>query len=72
MKAKSPKRAKAKSKRDLPRVTKKLKDLADRLQILEMQKGWHYMLGSQLNQEYEEWLKHYENITGKPFEYRNA
>jgi hypothetical protein len=53
-----------------PRLHKKLKDMADQLQILEMQKGWHHMLGSQLNQEYEQLREHYELLTGKPFKYQ--
>ena len=34
-----------------------------------MQKGWHHMMGSKLNQEYETWQQHYENITGHPYKY---
>jgi hypothetical protein len=51
------------------KLEKKLNDIADQLQILEMQKGWHYMMGSLLNQEYETWAEHYENITGHPYTY---
>jgi hypothetical protein len=51
------------------KLEKTLNDMADQLQILEMQKGWHYMMGSKLNQEYETWQEHYENITGHPYRY---
>ena len=51
------------------KLDKKLNKMTDQLQILEMQKGWHYMMGSQLNQEYETWQEHYENITGHPYRY---
>jgi hypothetical protein len=53
-----------------PRLQKKLNDMADQLQILEMQKGWHYMMGTQLNQEYEQLQEHYQLLTGKPFKYQ--
>ena len=50
-------------------LRKKLALMADQLQILEMQKGWHYMMGSRLNQEYEALQEQYENITGHPYRY---
>jgi hypothetical protein len=45
-------------------LRKKLNDMADQLQILEMQKGWHFMMGSQLNAEYEALQERYETMTG--------
>jgi hypothetical protein len=54
---------------DLRTLRKKLNDMADQLQILEMQKGPHYMMGSKLNQEYETLQGHYEYITGHPYRY---
>jgi hypothetical protein len=45
-------------------LRKKLNDMADQLQVLEMQKGWHYMMGSQLNKEYEDLRNFYEILTG--------
>jgi hypothetical protein len=39
--------------------------MADQLQILEVQKGWHYMMGSQLNAEYEVLREQYEKMTGR-------
>jgi hypothetical protein len=41
----------------------KLHDTALQLQILEQQKGWHYMMDSRLNQEYEALQEQYEKIT---------
>ena len=41
----------------------KLHETAIQLQILEAQKGWHYMMGSQLNQEYETLQEQYEKTT---------
>jgi hypothetical protein len=49
----------------------KLDDMTDQLQVLEMQKGPHYMLGSQLNQRYEILLDQYEQSSGKPYKYRS-
>jgi hypothetical protein len=50
-------------------LRKKLNDIADQLQILEMQKGWHYMMGSRLNQEYEALQEQYEKKSGHPYRY---
>ena len=50
-------------------LRKKLNDMTDQLQILEMQKGPHYMMGSRLNQEYEALLDQYEKMTGHPYRY---
>jgi hypothetical protein len=58
-----------KTKSQKRKMDKKLNDMADQLQILEMQKGPHYMMGSKLNQEYEILQDHYENITGGPYRY---
>ena len=52
------------------KLHKKLTDITDRLQILEMEKGYDYMLGSKLNQKYKEILPHYEILAGKPFHYQ--
>ena len=41
----------------------KLHETAIQLQILEAQKGWHYMMGSRLNQEFETLQEQYEKIT---------
>jgi hypothetical protein len=49
----------------------KLDDMTEKLQVLEMQKGWHYMLGSQLNQRYEILCNQYEQRAGKPYKYRS-
>ena len=51
-------------------LRRKLSRMADQLQILEVSKGWHYMMGAQLNQEYERLREHYELLTGKPFKYQ--
>ena len=54
-------------------MRRKLSRIVDQLQILEVSKGWHYIMGTQLNQEYEQLREHYELLTGKPFKYqRNA
>ena len=50
-------------------LRQKLALMADQLQILEMQKGWHYMMGSRLNQEYEALQEQYEKMTGHPYSY---
>ena len=50
-------------------LRKKLNDMTDQLQILEMSRGWRYMMGSRLNQEYEALQEQYENITGHPYRY---
>ena len=51
-------------------LRRKLSRMADQLQILEVSQGWHYMMGTQLNQEYEQLQEHYELLTGKPFKYQ--
>jgi len=56
---------------DLMTLGTKLDDMADQLQVLEMQKGWHHMLGSQLNQRYEILRDEYEQRAGKPYKYRS-
>jgi hypothetical protein len=56
---------------DIKTLGTRLDDMADQLQILEMQKGWHYMLGSQLNQRYEILMDQYEQRAGKPYKYRS-
>lgn len=45
-------------------LRERLNAMADQLQIIEMSKGWHYMMGSQLNQEYETLMDQYEKLTG--------
>ena len=56
---------------DIQTLGTRLDDIADQLQILEMQKGWHYMLGSKLNERYEILQNEYEQRAGKPYEYRS-
>jgi hypothetical protein len=45
-------------------LCEKINAMADQLQIIEMLKGWHHMMGSQLNQEYETLMDQYEKLTG--------
>jgi hypothetical protein len=45
-------------------LREKINAMADQLQIVEMLKGWHHMMGSQLNQEYETLMDQYEKLTG--------
>ena len=45
-------------------LREKINAMADQLQIIEMLKGWHHMMGSQLNQEYETLMDQYEKLTG--------
>ena len=55
----------------IQRLHVKLDDMTDQLQILEMQKGPHYMLGSKLNEHYETLCDQYERIAEKPYKYRS-
>ena len=52
-------------------LRRKLSRMAAQLQILEVSRGWHYMMGTQLNHEYERLREHYELLTGKPFKYQH-
>ena len=44
-------------------LRERLNAMADQLKIIEMLKGWHHMMGSQLNQEYETLMDQYEKLT---------
>jgi hypothetical protein len=46
----------------LQAVRTKLHEMSLQLQILELQKGWHYTKGSQLKREYTALKKQYEKI----------
>ena len=56
---------------DIQTLGTRLDDMTDQLQVLEMQKGWHYMLGSKLNERYEILQNQYEQRAGKPWKYRS-
>jgi hypothetical protein len=45
-------------------LRERLNAMADQLQIIEMLRGWHHMMGSRLNQEYETLMDQYEKLTG--------
>jgi hypothetical protein len=56
---------------DIQSLGTKLDEMADQLQVLEMANGWHYMLGSKLNERYEILRNQYEQCAGKPYKYRS-
>ena len=55
----------------IQRLQTKLDNMTDQLQVLEMAEGYHYMLGSKLNNRWEALRDQYERIAGKPWKYRS-
>jgi hypothetical protein len=48
---------------------KKLNDMTDQMQVLEMEKGCDYLVASKAYQKYEALIEQYEKMTGHPFRY---